>query len=127
MTTHSLQHFKSELFKALAHPTRIRVLELLRTGEMTVSELQLRLALEAASVSQQLGVLRAQELVTSRREGSSVFYRIVDPKVFELLDLARSIFDTRVAILQALTQQDREGPGTAERLPGAVLQPSGGR
>ena len=74
---------KAELFKALSHPVRIRILELLRTGEMTVSELQSRLELEASSVSQQLGVLRSRQLVAGRKAGTSVHYRVVDPQVFD--------------------------------------------
>ena len=84
-----LQTFKAELFKALAHPVRIRILELLRNGEMTVSELQSRLEIEAPSVvSQQLAVLRARQLVTGRKEGTNVHYRVVDPQLFALLDAA---------------------------------------
>ncbi len=108
MTTPSLQEFKAELFRALAHPTRIRLLELLRAGEMSVSELQQRLGIEVASVSQQLGVLRGQQLVSARREGTSVFYRLRDPKAGELLDVARAIFDSRLAALQALSDEDAD-------------------
>lgn len=103
----TLQGFKAELFKALAHPVRIRILELLRSGEMTVTELQNRLEIEASSVvSQQLGVLRARQLVTGRKEGTSVYYRVVDPQVFELLDVARAMFERHLLSLQALAEAD---------------------
>ena len=102
-----LQTFKAELFKALAHPARIRILELLRTGEMTVSELQARLEIEAPSVvSQQLSVLRARGLVAGRKEGTSVYYRVVDPKLFALLDDARLLFENHLLALQAMAEEE---------------------
>ncbi len=97
-----LQGFKAELFKALGHPVRIRILELLRSGERTVSDLQTQLQIEASSVSQQLAVLRSRQLVLSRKEGTSVFYRISDPLVFDLLDTARAIFEGHLVSLQTM-------------------------
>jgi ArsR family transcriptional regulator len=108
-----LQGFKAELFKALSHPIRIRILELLRTGEMTVSELQARLEIEASSVSQQLGVLRARQLVVGRKEGTSVYYRVVDPQVFDLLDIARAMFERHLVALQALVLEEASSPDFA--------------
>lgn len=100
-----LQGFKAELFKALGHPARIRILELLRDGERTVSELQRELAIDASSVSQQLAVLRARQLVAGRKEGTSVHYSVSDAQVFELLDIARSIFNRHLDSLQAMAQE----------------------
>lgn len=99
---HRMRQFKAELFKALGHPTRLGILELLRGGELTVSELQARLAVEATSVSQQLAVLRARHLVTGRKVGTSVHYRVVDPRVFDILDLAREVFANHMSELQAV-------------------------
>jgi DNA-binding transcriptional ArsR family regulator len=104
--TMTLQGFKAELFKALSHPVRIRILELLRFGELTVSELQARLGIEASSVSQQLATLRTRRIVVGRKEGANVFYRIVDPQVFAVLDVARAMFDRHVLTLQALADED---------------------
>jgi len=100
-----LQGFKAELFKALGHPVRIRIFELLRSGECgerTVSDLQSQLQIEASSVSQQLAVLRSRQLVLSRKEGTSVFYRVSDPLVFDLLDTARAIFEGHLVSLQTM-------------------------
>jgi DNA-binding transcriptional ArsR family regulator len=105
-----VQQFKAQLFSALAHPTRIRILELLRGGEQTVSELQARLEIEATSVSQQLAVLRAKSIVEGRRVGTSVYYRVLDPKTFELLDVAREIFANHVGDLQAVADEARDEP-----------------
>jgi ArsR family transcriptional regulator len=101
-----LQGFKAELFKALSHPVRIRILELLRAGEMTVSELQSRLEIEPSSASQQLAVLRGRRLVVGRKEGNSVHYRVVDPQVFDLLDVARAMFERHLLALQALVDEN---------------------
>jgi ArsR family transcriptional regulator len=78
---------------------------MLRIGEMTVSELRERLAIEASSVSQQLGVLRARQLVVGRKEGTSVYYRVVDPNVFELLDIARALFERQLGAWQAMADE----------------------
>jgi DNA-binding transcriptional ArsR family regulator len=101
-----LQGFKAELFKALGHPVRVRILELLRASERTVSELQAQLEIEASSVSQQLAVLRSRQLVVGRKEGTSVYYRVTDPQVFDLLDMARAIFDRQLVTLQAMADED---------------------
>ncbi|MGH2603321.1 MAG: ArsR/SmtB family transcription factor, partial [Dehalococcoidia bacterium] len=93
-------------FKALGHPVRIRILELLRGGEQTVSELQTHLDINASSVSQQLAVLRARQLVEGRNEGTSVYYRVTDPQVFDLLDVARAIFERQLVTLQAMAEAD---------------------
>jgi DNA-binding transcriptional ArsR family regulator len=105
----ALRDFKAELFKALAHPTRIHIVDLLRTSEKTVSELQLSLGIESSSVSQQLSVLRAKQIVAGRKEGNSVYYRVTDPNVFALLDFARQIFNNRLMDLQSIAgDEDQE-------------------
>ncbi|SRR6266536_2803794 len=108
----TLQSFKAELFKALAHPARIRILELLRSGERTVSELQTLLEMESSTVSQQLALLRARDIVTGRKQGTSVYYRVVDPLIFDLLNVARQIFNNHLVDLQmAAGAADDEASG----------------
>ena len=99
-----LHRFKAEFFQALGHPARLRILELLRVGERTVSELQVELAIEASSVSQQLAVLRAKNIVDTRRAGTSVYYSVRDPQIFQLLDVARGIFNNHLIDLQAMLE-----------------------
>jgi DNA-binding transcriptional ArsR family regulator len=82
---------KAELFKALAHPARIRALEVLVDGERSVGEMQPLVGIELSHLSQQLGVLRRAGLVSTRREGTSVFYAISNPAVPELLTAARRV------------------------------------
>jgi ArsR family transcriptional regulator len=93
-----LQTFKAQFFRALAHPTRIRILEILVRGGRTVQELQDELALGQPIVSQQLAVLRNQGIVSAQKEGLSVRYALRDPLVGALLDVARRIFDNRLGI-----------------------------
>lgn len=84
-----LSEIKAELFKALAHPARVRVLEVLAHGERTVGELTPRVGIEASHLSQQLAVLRRARLVTSRKDGARVVYAIRDPALIELLAVAK--------------------------------------
>ncbi len=98
----ALHEFKAELFKALGHPVRLRILELLMSGEKTVSELQVALEIEASSVSQQLSLMRARQLVDTRKNGTSVFYTVRDPSIFDLLTIARQIFEHQVAQMSSL-------------------------
>jgi ArsR family transcriptional regulator len=108
--TESLQRFKAEFFKALAHPTRIRILELLRAGEMSVSELQAELAAEGSTASQQLAILRMKSLVDTRKSGNLIYYRLRDPRISELLDVARQIFDAHVIQLQGMADEEGKPP-----------------
>jgi len=105
-----LQAFKARFFRALAHPTRIRLLEILVRGGRTVQELQDALTLDQPIVSQQLAVLRNQGIVSARKEGLAVRYTVRDPLVGELLDLARRIFNNQLAGTRGLLRElRREG------------------
>lgn len=92
----NLQQFKAEFFKALAHPMRIRILEVLCEGERNVNELQTILGSEGSAVSQQLSVLRAKNLVNTVKEGTTVVYSLRDPLIKDLLAVARQIFDNHL-------------------------------
>jgi DNA-binding transcriptional ArsR family regulator len=111
----SLQIFKAELFKALAHPARIQILELLREGEKSVTEMQLAMAAEGSSVSQQLAILRMKNLVDTRRDGNVIYYRLRDRQVNKLLDVARQIFEAHVIQLQSITVEQGETGRAAGR------------
>jgi DNA-binding transcriptional ArsR family regulator len=108
-----LQVFKARFFRALAHPTRIRILERLRRREHTVRELQGVLDLDQPIVSQQLAVLRHQDIVTTRKQGLSVRYGLRDRLVGDLLDVARRIFNNRLdqrrGLLRELRREGRRG------------------
>ena len=108
-----LQMFKARFFRALAHPTRIRMLEILKRGGRTVQELQEALALGQPIVSQQLAVLRNQGIVAAHKQGLSVRYTLRDPLVGALLDVARLIFnnhfDNTRGLLRELHRERRRG------------------
>ncbi|RNF41232.1 ArsR/SmtB family transcription factor [Planococcus salinus] len=87
-----MQQFKAEFFKALAHPLRIRILEILAEGDHSVNEIQEQAGTEGSAVSQQLSVLRSKNIVTGNKEGNRVIYSLRDPKIVELLDIAKDIF-----------------------------------
>jgi ArsR family transcriptional regulator len=93
---------KASLFRVLGHPARVRILELLRDGERSVGSLQAELGLDSGGTSQHLAALRRIGLVTSRREGTSVYYRVVDEHVFDLLAAGRDIIGRRLAAQQQL-------------------------
>lgn len=93
---------KARLFRVLGHPVRIRILELLVDGERTVGDLQGELALDSSGTSQHLAALRQQGVLESRRAGTSVFYRIRDPRVAELLATARQILTSALTDSHAL-------------------------
>jgi len=91
-----IQQFKAEFFKALAHPMRIRILEVLCEGDKNVNELQAILGSEGSAVSQQLAVLRNKNVVSGIKEGTSVIYSLRDPLIKDLLEVARRIFDNHL-------------------------------
>ena len=102
-----LQAFKAAFFKALAHPLRIRILELLVQRQLNVQELQEALGVEQPVVSRQLSVLRASNIVIGKKEGVSVRYAVRDRLVADLLAVARQIFNNQLAGTQHLLRQLR--------------------
>jgi DNA-binding transcriptional ArsR family regulator len=100
-----LANFKAEFFKALAHPIRIRILDCLRDGEKGVNELSEILQIEPANVSQQLAILRARNIVITRKAGSNVYYSVSDVTLFRLLDVAKDIFNNHLAGVRDMLQQ----------------------
>jgi len=84
-----LSEVKAELFKALGHAGRVRILEVLSNGERTVTELVRLVGMEASHVSQQLAVLRRAGVVVARREGSMMIYSLASEQVAELLAVAK--------------------------------------
>lgn len=91
-----LQQFKADFFKALSHPLRIRILELLGEGDKNVNELQSLIGSEGSAVSQQLAILRNKNIVYGTKEGNKVTYSLRDPMIVELLSVARQIFNNHL-------------------------------
>jgi ArsR family transcriptional regulator len=100
-----LSQFKAEFFKALGHPLRIRILDALRGGEVGVNDLSGQLKVEQSTLSQQLALLRARNIVVGRKDGLNVFYSVRDKTIFKLLDVARAIFNNHLIDIQDLLFQ----------------------
>ena len=120
MAPSQLQTFKAQFFRALAHPVRIKILEILVRGGRTVQELQEALTLDQPIVSQQLAVLRNQSIVTAQKEGLSMRYTLRDPLIGELLEVARRIFNhhllsTRVMLRELQREKPRGKAGAHGR------------
>jgi DNA-binding transcriptional ArsR family regulator len=96
---------KATMFRTLGHPARVRILELLQDGEHAVGALQDALGLDSGGTSQHLAALRRIGLVESRREGTSVFYRVRDPQAFILLEVGRGIIARTLAEQQAQLEE----------------------
>jgi len=84
-----LARLEADLFRALGHPTRLRILQLLRREERCVCEILEALQLEQSNVSQHLAVLRQAGLVASRRDGMRVMYSLGNPRLNGVLDAGR--------------------------------------
>jgi ArsR family transcriptional regulator len=102
-----LQVFKAEFFRALAHPVRIRILEVLGRGEHSVQELQQVLGLDQSVVSQQLAVLRGKNIVAPHKLGTTMHYALRDPLVTQLLKTAREIFNHHLVGTQSMLRELR--------------------
>jgi ArsR family transcriptional regulator len=96
---------KAGLFRVLGHPARVRIIELLREGERSVGALQVELGLESGPTSQHLTALRRVGLVESRRDGTSVFYRAADERVFDLLDAGRALVTRQLEGQQVMLRE----------------------
>jgi DNA-binding transcriptional ArsR family regulator len=113
----TLQAWKADFFKALAHPARIRILECLREGEKSAGEILEALGLEQSNGSQHLAVLRNKGILVTRREGASVLYSVRDPMLYQILDLLRYYFYEHLtemrSLLEALGQPTPVAAGEA--------------
>jgi DNA-binding transcriptional ArsR family regulator len=93
----ALRKFKAQIFQALAHPTRIAIVEALRDGELPAGRLMDLLQVEQANLSQHLAVLRAKQVVVNRKAGNQVYYAVRDPVLLQVLDLLRQYFNSHLS------------------------------
>ena len=91
LTTEDERQRYAEISRALADPKRLCVLEILSSGERSVGDLSREASCHVPNMSQHLAVLRSAGLVASRREGSTVFYRLTDPRILEAYELIQSV------------------------------------
>jgi ArsR family transcriptional regulator len=114
---------KAQLFRVLGHPVRIRILELLVAGERTVGALQAELELDSSGTSQHLAALRQLGVLESRRAGTSTYYRIKDPRVSQLLAVAKQILTAALSDSQALLDDLVQQPAASPRHRSRTRQP----
>jgi ArsR family transcriptional regulator len=104
----ALRRFKAGIFKVLANPTRIHIIETLRSDELSVGEILDHVKVEQANLSQHLSVLRQNHLVVTRKNGNQVLYSLRDPLLIEVLDAMRKYFqkhfDDSIAMLKEMKQ-----------------------
>jgi len=89
--------------RAIGHPVRMKVLDLLRDGEECVCRLAPRAGVTESNLSQLLAALRRTGIVDTRREGHSIYYRVRDPRIFEVIDHMRAILADQLARADSLT------------------------
>ncbi len=110
-----LRRFKAEIFQALAHPTRIAIVEALRHGETSAGQLIERLGLEQANASQHLTVLRSKQIVVSRKEGNQVFYSLRDPVLIEVLDILKRYFYSQLSQTMSMLKEIQKEKATTRK------------
>lgn len=88
----SMRTFKAGIFQALAHPTRIFIVELLAKGELTAGNLSELVGITQSNTSQHLAILRNKLIVETRKDANSIYYRLRDPLLGEVLDKMRQYF-----------------------------------
>ncbi len=94
METHAFELY-AKLFKALMHPARLAILEILRNGEECVCHIEAYLGYRQAYISQQLAVLREAGLVEDRRDGWNIYYQVSSPEIYRLLDMAGEVLGVK--------------------------------
>lgn len=92
----ALREYKASIFQALAHPTRIAIVEALRDGEISARLIQERLGIEQANLSQHLSVLRSRRIVNNRKEGNQVFYSLRSRVLVEVFDIMRRYYQANL-------------------------------
>ncbi|AEM77828.1 ArsR/SmtB family transcription factor [Thermoanaerobacter wiegelii] len=85
----------AEYFKALSHPTRIKIIELLSKKEMCVCQMMAALNLDQSHVSRHLMVLRANKMVKTRREGTIIYYSLTDKNITNIIDEVKNVFSVK--------------------------------
>lgn len=107
-----MRRFKAGIFQALAHPTRVAIVEYLRLGELSVGQLCEKIGIEQANASQHLAILRNKHLVETRKEGNQIFYRLRDARLGEVLEKLREYFLDHInEALQMLREEAAQNEG----------------
>ena len=110
----SMRRFKAGIFQALAHPTRIFIVETLGQREMTVGQICDSLGIAQANASQHLAVLRSKHIVETRKEGNQNFYRLRDPLLEEILKKMRQYFLVHMTEVMSLLNEHPDSATVSE-------------
>jgi ArsR family transcriptional regulator len=103
----SMRRFKAGVFQALAHPTRVAIVEHLQHGELSVGQLCAKIGIEQANASQHLAILRNKHVVQARKAGNQMFYRLHDPAFAKVLAALREYFLAHVAEMMELLRREQ--------------------
>ena len=101
MTIYEMQ---AEISKTIAHPLRIAIIHSLRDGEKTVNELTEKLGASQSNISQHLAIMRQRQIVKTRKEGSTVFYRVTSPKISQACDIVREVLIEQLSQKQEMAK-----------------------
>ena len=111
-----MRQFKAEVFQALAHPTRIALVEQLRLEELSVGQLCEKVGIEQANASQHLAILRGKHIVQTRKAGNQIFYSLRDPAFGKVLEALRDYFLAHAAeVLELLRKEQTAARRDASR------------
>jgi DNA-binding transcriptional ArsR family regulator len=118
----------ARIAKAIANPHRLELVDLLAQGERSVEELAKETALSIANASQHLQALREAHLVTARKEGLRVYYRLADPAIYQLVQIIRQIAERQLAEVERivntyLTERKAMEPVTLNELMSRLREP----
>jgi ArsR family transcriptional regulator len=111
-----MRQFKADVFQALAHPTRVAIVEYLHQGELSVGQLCEKIEIEQANASQHLSVLRNKHVVQTRKAGNQIFYRLRDPAFGRILTALREYFRAQATdTLELLRKEQIEAKRLLDR------------
>ena len=100
----TLYELQAEISKTLAHPLRIAILHYLKDGERTVNDLTQTLGASQSNISQHLALLRQRQIVKTRKEGSTVYYRVASPKISQACDMVREVLIEQLSQKQEIAK-----------------------
>ncbi len=106
MTDPQLYKLHASICHTLANPKRLEIIDQLRRGEMSVTELTEALGISQANLSQHLAIMRQKGIVTTRREGLSIYYRLSNPKINQACDLMRQVLLEHLEAGAELAQEE---------------------
>jgi ArsR family transcriptional regulator, virulence genes transcriptional regulator len=100
----SIYELQAEISKTIAHPLRIAIIHTLKDGEKTVNQLTEKLGASQSNISQHLAIMRQRQIVKTRKEGSTVYYRVASPKISQACDMVREVLIEQLSERQEMSK-----------------------